>query len=390
MQASTINMAQALLDRGRGLWEQDRYDEANRVLSRLLSLRAIPADVAERAQFYLGDIQLAQGHYSKARRHLAAAIGSGVGVGETHFLMACALEWDDESDAQAAYTHYRKAVQLDPGQPLYSSAYALMRIKRRPHRAKFDREALTRLRSAFAASPDDVDIVYNYALGLLEMKRLGEAQMVLRRARKRWPEHPAFEGLWFDFLAEHGSVPRPEAAPELKLKVRVASKGGPVILKFPVRDVASTARPAPGRRSGVKSVLASFDAAAVREISHNLKLTERADIDMMRSDIARSLRDRDQLREVCSRLSSAGQDLLQLLAKAGGCAERRQLILRLDGPSRARGPHWARKQPPTSPIDELRRHGLVFIASASRERPDSETVIIPSDLRRLLREIVQG
>src|SRR5262245_19171252 len=130
MQACTINMAQALLDHGRELWEQDRYEEANRVLSRLLSLRQLPVAVAERAQFYLGDMQLAQGHYSKARRHLAAAIGGGGGVGETHFLMACALEWDDEADVRAAYRHYRLAVQLEPGQPLYSSAYALMRIRR--------------------------------------------------------------------------------------------------------------------------------------------------------------------------------------------------------------------------------------------------------------------
>src|SRR5262245_55352725 len=193
MQASTINMAQALLDRGRTLWEQDRYDEASRVLSRLLSLRELSPQVAERAQFYLGDIQLAQGHYSRARRHLAAAIGSGIGIGETHFLMACALEWDDESDVEAAYKHYRKAVELEPGQPLYSSAYALMRIRRRPERQKYDRNALQRLRNSFSASPDDPDIVYNYALGLIEMGRRSEAHLILRRARKQWPDHPAFE-----------------------------------------------------------------------------------------------------------------------------------------------------------------------------------------------------
>src|SRR5438093_9128850 len=98
--------------------------------------------------------------------------------------MACALEWDDDSNPRHAYRHYRKAIELDPGQPLYSSAYALMRIHRKPDGAKFDREALTRLRGAFAASPDDPDVVYNYAFGLTKMGRDLEAQIAIQRARK--------------------------------------------------------------------------------------------------------------------------------------------------------------------------------------------------------------
>jgi tetratricopeptide (TPR) repeat protein len=245
MQAS-VHLAQALLDRGQALWEQDRHDEATRTLNRLLGLRVIPADVAERAQFLLGDIHLAQGHYGKARRHLAASIAGGTATGQTHFLLACAHDWDDDGDARQAYRHYRRAVELDPGQPLYSSAYALERLRRKTTASKYDRDALVRLRDAFAATPDDQDVVYNYVAGLIEMGRLGEAELALRRARKRWPDHPAFESVWNDFRTARGGAPRPDA-PRTAPALRVVSDDEPVILNFPA--VAAPARQRHRRRN---------------------------------------------------------------------------------------------------------------------------------------------
>jgi tetratricopeptide (TPR) repeat protein len=188
--------------------------------------------MAERAQFLLGDIHLAQGHYGKARRHLAASLATGTATGETHFLLACAHDWDDDGDTRQAYRHYRRAVELDPGQPLYSSAYALERLRRKTTASKYDREALVRLRDAFAATPDDPDVVYNYVAGLVEMRRLGEAETALRRARKRWPDHPAFESVWRDFLLARGDSPRPIAKRTVPT-LRVVSDDEPVILHFP-------------------------------------------------------------------------------------------------------------------------------------------------------------
>ncbi len=240
MQAS-IHLGQALLDRGRALWEQDRHDEATQVLNRLLGLRVIPPDMAERAQFLLGDIHLAQGHYGKARRHLAASLATGTATGQTHFLLACAHDWDDDGDARQAYRHYRRAVELDPGQPLYSSAYALERLRRKTTASKYDREALVRLREAFSAAPDDADVVYNYVAGLIEMRRLGEAELALRRARKRWPDHPAFESVWRDLGVARGDTPRP-VAPWNTPRLRVVSDDGPVILHFPAAAVSSAHR----------------------------------------------------------------------------------------------------------------------------------------------------
>jgi tetratricopeptide (TPR) repeat protein len=391
MQASTINMAQALLDRGRKLWEQDRYEEASKLLSRLLALRVLSPQVAERAQFYLGDIQLAQGHYSKARRHLAAAIGSGIGIGETHFLMACALEWDDESDVDAAYKHYRKAVELEPGQPLYSSAYALMRIRRRPDPRKYDRDALRRLRAAFSASPDDQDIVYNYALGLVEMGRRGEAQLILRRARKRWPDHPAFEGLWFDFMADEGLLPQPPQSPQTRsssavpAKLRVVSDDEPVLLKFPSAQSSKRATPLLQSNARLTTALRSLSASRVREISRNLAIDDLNDIAQMRNAISRSLRDTSRLQSVLNRLSVGSRHLIQVVCNAGGTIARKELRLRLDAPSKRQGPHWNRHRHSASPLDELRQHGLVYLTATSSDPDTPDTVMIPSDLRNAMR-----
>jgi tetratricopeptide (TPR) repeat protein len=237
MQA-TIQMAQALLDRGRELWNQDRIDEATQVLTRLLGQRSIPLQIAEQAQFYLGDLHLTLGNYAKARRHLAAAIACGTNSGETHFLMACALDWDPEADQGHAYTHYRRAVELDPGQPLYSSSYALMRIRRKGPGTKYDRESLRRLRDAFAADPNDIEIVYNYIQGLMELGRSGEAELALRRARKQWVGHPGFEELWVDFNSRRGQLASNRSRSENPAEPRSPEDDIPVLLPFPRQDLA--------------------------------------------------------------------------------------------------------------------------------------------------------
>jgi len=383
MRAHTINMAQALLERGRQLWEQDRYEEASGVLSRLLSLRVLSPEVAERAQFYLGDIQLAQGYYSKARRHLAAAIGSGSTSGETHFLMACALEWDDDSDFRHAYRHYRRAVELEPGQPLYSSAYALMRIRRKPDGSKFDREALRRLREAFGASPDDPDVVYNYAHGLMEMGRELEAEIALRRARKRWPDHPAFEGLWHDYLVQRGILPKLSTRFTSGPRLRIAGTDGPNILPFPADRIAVRKAPAPFRAT-LKTALARVGEADLSQIERTLELPRHRDARKRRQEIRKALLNREVLQSLLPQLSVGSRHLIQVLSNEGGSAEIKRLRLRVDGPSERR-PHFGRRRP-ARPLDELRRVGLVYLAGDMPGQSKPDRVMIPADLGRVLRE----
>jgi tetratricopeptide (TPR) repeat protein len=386
MQAHTINMAQALLERGRQLWEQDRYDEASGVLSRLLSLRELAPEVAERAQFYLGDIQLAQGSYSKARRHLAAAIGSGSASGETHFLMACALEWDDDADFRHAYRHYRRAVELEPGQPLYSSAYALMRIRRKPDGSKFDREALRRLRDAFSASPDDADVVYNYAHGLMTMGRESEAEVALRRARKRWPDHPAFEQLWHDYLVQRGILPKSATTVPNGERLRVGGDAEPTILAFPADRIAERKDSSAQARPTLKSAIATLVETDLSKIERTLELPTQRGVTKRRQEIRKALLNRQVLQQVWLRLSVGSRHLIQVLTNEGGRAEIKRLRLRVDGPA-AHGPHFGRRRA-ARPLDELRHAGLVYFDGESHDQSKPDRVIIPADLGKLLREVM--
>ncbi len=386
MQAKSINMAQALLERGRELWEQDRYEEACRVLTRLLGLRVLKPQIAERAQFYLGDMQVAQGFYSKARRHLSAAISTGTASGEAHFLMACALEWDDDSDLGHAYRHYRRAVELEPGQPLYSSAYALMRIRRKSKRTKFDREALARLRDSFAACPDDSDIVYNYAFGLIEMARFGEAEFALKRARKRWPDHPAFEGLWHDFLIRRGLLPGSRRAPADTPAPCVVSDEEPVIIPFPT-NCPRVDRPARlSSAPSLRMVLATLPKVELTKLQHTLKLVPRSTARENRREIRRALLDRQRLQSLVMDLSVGSRHVIKILSAEGGRADVKRLHMRVDGPAKRRA-HFSGSRS-NKPLDELRQSGLVYLAGPDGEATKSETALIPADLGKMLGEVM--
>jgi tetratricopeptide (TPR) repeat protein len=351
-----------------------------------LSLRVLSPEVAERAQFYLGDIQLAEGSYSKARRHLAAAIGSGSASGETHFLMACALEWDDDSDFRHAYRHYRRAVELEPGQPLYSSAYAMMRIRRKPDGSKFDREAHRRLRDAFSASPDDPDVVYNYAHGLMEMGRESEAEIALRRARKRWPDHPAFEGLWHDYLVQRGILPKFSRQGAAGSRLRVVGDDEPRTLPFPADRVAVRKGKSVPFRPSLKTALTTVGKSDLEQIERTLELPRHTDARKRRQEIRKALLNRQVLQSVLLRLSVGSRHLIQVLNNEGGSAEIKRLRLRVDGPAEPR-PHFGRRQP-ARPLDELRRAGLVYHAGETPGQSKPDRVMIPTDLAKLLREVM--
>ena len=379
MQA-VINMAQALLEKGRELWGQDRYDEATRVLTNLLGFRVLAPKIAERAQFYLGDIHLAQGHYFKARRHLAAAVATGTDSGEVHFLLACALDWDDQADTDQAYHHYRKAVELEPGQPLYSSAYALTRIRRKAGQVRQDREALQRLRTAFAAAPDDVDIVYNYAAGLLDLGRALEAELVIRRARKRWSGHPAFEELWYQLLEQRNQnqLTRPE--PGTRRPLRVISDDEPVVLMFPKVPQGPTG-PKPLRPNAqLKTALDRLGSTELAQLARLLGLSPKA----RRSSIHQGLLNRAKLQRLLSKLSASGLFLIENINQAGGSVELRKLRLRLDAPHSHRPHSTPRKD---RPLWELEQCGLVYLTTTP-DRCRRPLAMIPRDLRKPLRDLV--
>src|SRR5262245_10971835 len=94
----TLNLADRLLAMGRLFQDMGRNHDAYRVLSRLTGLRDLPARTAEEAQLCLAQIYLDRQKYKQARRHLAAAISLRPDNARSHYLMATALDFDDEGD----------------------------------------------------------------------------------------------------------------------------------------------------------------------------------------------------------------------------------------------------------------------------------------------------
>ena len=380
-----INLAEGLLKQGRELWEQDRYDEATGALTRLLGLKGIPTDIAERAQFYLGDMHLAQGYYQKARRHLTAALATGTGTGEVHFLMACALDWEDHSNLQQAYRHYRRAAELDPGQPLYVSAYAMTRLRRNGTKARADRKSLQLLRQAFAAAPDDPDVVYNYVSGLLEMNRYKELELPLQRARKQWPGHPAFEELWFELLGQRGIAPR-----TIKIQRRENERPDhdkdPVILRFPAPPRKRLANKSLRPNARLKSALQVLTAKEIGEIGTKLGLNIDGNMAAQRDRIRDTLADDISLRTLVSHLSVRAKKLFQTIVNAGGKLESTRFEVRKDGKT-GHQPHVVGRLS-VRPIDELRQMGLVYYANPTAGPSKVQLAIVPSDMRRTVRGIL--
>lgn len=382
---AAISMSQSLLDRGEDLWQQERFAEAGVVLRRLLGFRYLPHHVAERAQFYLADMALSEGQYAKARRHLAAALVRNDRSAEYHFLMACALDWDDGSDPQQVSYHYRRALELEPGQPLYSSAYALRRLRTETLAEPARTEVRQRLSCAFSAEPDDPDVVYNYVAGLLELGGHPlEAELALRRALRRWPDVAAFHELWH----RGGGRPweRDDGATETPLPT-------PTILRFPVPRTPAPARPPAARSAArLRTALARCNAAQLRAIAQTLGLDTTRSVAASRDAIGRLLLDAGSLREVVRRLSPDSREIAQVLVGRTRDATKRFRV-RVDGAETAR-PHLFSLQHRTG-LDALCAAGLAFprpvrlTRSAKLAAPADELgYFVPADLQPLLAELL--
>src|SRR5436309_5607580 len=121
----TLNLADRLLSMGRNYQALGRNQDAVHILSRLAGLRQLPAEVAEETQVRLGEIHLSRGKYTRARRHLTAALVHKPDSARYHYLMATALASDASADRHRAAEHYRRSLEIDPKQPTCLGEYGL-------------------------------------------------------------------------------------------------------------------------------------------------------------------------------------------------------------------------------------------------------------------------
>jgi tetratricopeptide (TPR) repeat protein len=235
----TLKLVDRLLARGRHFQALGREHDALRVLERLACIRELPAAVAEEAQARLAEIQLARQNFSRARRHLTAALLYKPCSAGYHARMAAALDADDQGDPRRAAEHYSESLHLDPDQPQVRADFGLLAL-----RQGNIEEGLDALRQAVGAAPDDPVIVGKAVEGLRQEGRSEEIRRLLLAARFRNPRDVRFQKLWDDFQF-HQLRERQEAG-----RCRDAAGAGdaPVLLPFVRPAPGSSASPAAGKR----------------------------------------------------------------------------------------------------------------------------------------------
>lgn len=190
----TLNLVHRLLAMGRKYQVIGRTHEAFQILNRLVGFKALPSQIAEEAQFRLARISLKRRNYRRARRHLTAALLHAPQNPRYHYLMARAVNKDDQADPRRAADHFRQSLQANPDQPRCLSHWGLLAL-----RLGQSEEGLRSLRRAVELSPDNPAVVSKLAAGLGDLGQVDEARQVLRTALFRNARDLRFRKLWTDF-----------------------------------------------------------------------------------------------------------------------------------------------------------------------------------------------
>lgn len=192
--SKTLNIFDALLTRCRQLFFMGLFADALVPLTKLWNFRKLPAEVNEEVQSLFAEIYLQQKNYKQARRHLTAAIAIRPSKGEYCYLMAIAIDEDEEADRNRAEMYFARAVQLEPNDTTYLLDFAsyLFTIGK-------EKPALAHLRKAFQLGMADAEIVGRVAEILRREGHHEEAATKLRSAlfhnhgkgefRRVWQQH---------------------------------------------------------------------------------------------------------------------------------------------------------------------------------------------------------
>ena len=218
-----LNLAEHLLGQGRTQQQLGRVHDAFTILSRLSRFRELSQGVAEETQARLGEIQLKRRKYTRAHRHLLAALRYDPENARYHHLLGNALQQQGEDQWERAASHYRQAIELDP-----QSADSLVELGLLNVRQGNADEGIVHLRRAVEMKPHDRAILCKLVKGLRWAGRLREARSAIRIALFRNPRDSRFQQVWNDFqfrmLRRHQQ--RQEGAR------RAGTQAGPVLLPF--------------------------------------------------------------------------------------------------------------------------------------------------------------
>jgi tetratricopeptide (TPR) repeat protein len=256
---TTLNLVDHLLALGRRYQELGRHRDALRLLMRLTDFRELPAEAAEEALARLAEIHLKRRRYVRARRCLTAALRHRPECARYHHLMGNAVQAEDRGNLERAAGHYRRALEIDPGQVQCLCDYGLLAV-----RLGRIEEGLARLREAVERAPADAEALAKLVRGLRMCGRGDEARAALRAGLFRNPRAPRFRKLWLEFQFQQLRQQR-----ELERLDRAGATlddSEPVLLPFvrPVRE-----GPAPG---ATPTILRRDDAAPLPPPHHPRRL----------------------------------------------------------------------------------------------------------------------
>jgi tetratricopeptide (TPR) repeat protein len=190
----TLNVVDHLLSRGRNFQRIGRDRDALANLNRLASFRDLPADVHEETLARIAEILIAEGRFTKARRHLTALLVQCPDNARYQYLMASAYDQDERADPHRAAEHYRKSLELYPKQVRCLGEFGLLAL-----RLGQPEEGLKCLRQAVELAPHDVEAMSRLVEGLRQEGLDDEARDALLAARFRNGRDSRFVKLWNDF-----------------------------------------------------------------------------------------------------------------------------------------------------------------------------------------------
>lgn len=189
--SKTLNLIDILLTTSRHLTMIGRSTEALATLSKLAAFRDLPTEVLVEICVLRADLYLQRKNYKDARRNLAAAIAAEPLEAHHHYLMAVAIDEDEEADRARAEMYYRQAVELDPAGALYWLDFANYSFKQ--GNAK---QGLKALRKAAANAEGDADLLGDIAKMLRREGHVDEAARLVRKALFESHGAPELHALW--------------------------------------------------------------------------------------------------------------------------------------------------------------------------------------------------
>jgi tetratricopeptide (TPR) repeat protein len=168
----------------------------------------------------LADLLVGDRQFARARRLLSVLMCCHPNRAKHFYRFARALHRDQKSDPARAAKYYKQALDLDPAQPKWWSAYGkLLTEIGRPA------EAVAAHKRALELANNEPAMIKRAVEALCLNDQSDEARQLLIDARFRNPRDPRFRKIWNDFQftqAAESQGPRSHAEPVILPFVRLA------------------------------------------------------------------------------------------------------------------------------------------------------------------------